>query len=877
MRTAMPTYDRTNTWQRALAAKVDDPNSKERERLRVAFEAVRSRAIPLGEAIAKDLPDYTIHDVTHSDALWEYADLITGLNYELTPCEAFVLGCAFLVHDLGMGLASYPDGHTGIKDLPQWRDTVAGLLRKAGMDEVADTDIDTIDSTVEALAIGDMLRRLHAERAETLAMVSWKGTEPNQFFHLIEDADLRNAFGPIIGKIAYSHWWSVDVVAKQFINVMGAQVGFPPSWTIDPLKLACILRCADYAHVDERRAPPFLLALNRPSGESEAHWKFQGKLYQPRLEGDRLVFTAKSGFGVSDAAAWWTCFDSLAAIDLELRKVDSLLADTRRNRFAARGVSQVDEASRLSKLIQTDGWRPVDAKIRVSAVAEVVGRLGGQELYGDILTPPLRELIQNAADAVRARRLIDKRGADWGEIRVTTGNDSDGVWIQVEDTGIGMSETVLTGPLLDFGTSFWNTSLMQEQLPGLASRGFQPTGRYGIGFFSLFMWGGRVHVTSQRFDMGRSETLTLMFNKGLKERPILRLAKTDEHIPDGGTRVKVWFSNADDFTRLTSEEGTPKLSMAQLCARLAPTLDVTIRVDGEIAVTANDWLNISDEALLMRISPPSHYRLRKTTQRDDNLQQGPLSILYSSKGRPMGRARITVARINYWNSRGILSVGGFAACGLSGIGGILVGVSDRATRDAATPTICPIAFNEWANAQRQELLKKGYDPEILYNLTQTFAALGLDLSGMPIARANSGWVTPEQISKIASTLDEILFIDDLSYGIVGERISELTLKNGVFSMESGVRPIGQSAFDQQETWPPFDGKEKWGKHEFFSRSPQGKIIESIAEGWNSSLTDVLNASTLDSDEEDEDETIRDVGQFAGKPYLLPAIVFKRPK
>ena len=61
----MPSCDKTALWQQALAAKVDDPHSKERERLRVAYENVRARAQPVAEAIAKDLPDYTVHDITH--------------------------------------------------------------------------------------------------------------------------------------------------------------------------------------------------------------------------------------------------------------------------------------------------------------------------------------------------------------------------------------------------------------------------------------------------------------------------------------------------------------------------------------------------------------------------------------------------------------------------------------------------------------------------------------------------------------------------------------------------------------------------------------------------------------------------------------------
>jgi hypothetical protein len=53
------------------------------------------------------MPTYTVHDLTHADALWETASLVTGPDVELNPAEGFVLGAAFLFHDAAMGLAAY--------------------------------------------------------------------------------------------------------------------------------------------------------------------------------------------------------------------------------------------------------------------------------------------------------------------------------------------------------------------------------------------------------------------------------------------------------------------------------------------------------------------------------------------------------------------------------------------------------------------------------------------------------------------------------------------------------------------------------------------------------------------------------------------------
>src|SRR3546814_7262110 len=119
------------------------------------------------------------------------------------------------------------------------------------------------------------------------------------------------------------------------------------------------------------------------------------------------------------------------------------------------------------------------ARLQVSDVPRIVENLGGAKLYGDDPTVSLRELIQNAADAVQARRRFDERDSDYGLISVGLEDRVDGTWLLVEDNGIGMSELVLTGPLLDFGTSFWRSPLAMDEFPGLMAAGMTAIGRLG--------------------------------------------------------------------------------------------------------------------------------------------------------------------------------------------------------------------------------------------------------------------------------------------------------------------------------------------------------------------------------------------------------------
>jgi HSP90 family molecular chaperone len=84
--------------------------------------------------------------------------------------------------------------------------------------------------------------------------------------------------------------------------------------------------------------------------------------------------------------------------------------------------------------------------------------LGGSGLYGNDYSAPIRELLQNSADAVRARRAQNGYGPDpggkAGKISISfskVDQDADRWVLTISDDGIGMDEETLTGDLLDFG------------------------------------------------------------------------------------------------------------------------------------------------------------------------------------------------------------------------------------------------------------------------------------------------------------------------------------------------------------------------------------------------------------------------------------------
>jgi hypothetical protein len=314
----------------------------------------------------------------------------------------------------------------------------------------------------------------------------------------------------------------------------------PPEWSVDPVKVALLLRCADAAHLDQRRAPRFLFTLTNPKGISNLHWKFQTKLAKPQLTEGKLLYTSSSPFSVEDADAWQLCYDALSMVDRELAESDELLHERQSGRLEANGVLAIRSPESLSKYVKVDGWRPLDSDLHVSDVPRLAKTLGGKDLYSFPFAP-LRELLQNAADAIEARSAVEEGFslAD-GLIRVRVKQiATDATLLEIEDNGVGMSERVLASALLDFGTSFWQTERARSEFPGLQSSFHNPRGRYGIGFFSVFMWATQVGVATRKYSDGLDAARVLEFRGGVDHRPIIRIASTSERSTSWTTRVSM--------------------------------------------------------------------------------------------------------------------------------------------------------------------------------------------------------------------------------------------------------------------------------------------------------------------------------------------------
>jgi hypothetical protein len=878
----MSDEENLSIWQESLGLD-EGPHAHLAERLRTSYRAVRVRAQVLNQRIAQDLPDFTVHDMRHVLGVWRLADQLKG-DRQLNPLEGYVLGVAILIHDLGMAVAAYPGGLETVRDDLRWRDALA----VSGSAEAPPESPERI--AAEKSATAAVLRLRHAEHAAELPSVHWEG--PHGPEYLVEDGELRNGLGAPIGEVAASHGRSTDALLEDFRTELGAPAGFPSEWRIDALVLGALLRVADAANVDSGRAPAFDEALQQPSEGSAPHWGFQGLLATAYVKDGSLTFTS-SPFERSQAPAWWLAYETLRMVNAECVAVDQLLRDQGRAPLAASGVSGIGSPRQLANFVRVKGWHPVDATVHVGDVAALVESLGGEALYGANPWVALRELLQNASDAVEAHRSLGGLGKGEGRVLVEVAEGGDGAWLSVEDDGVGMSERVILDGLLDFGHSFWGSSAMLDEFPGLATTGFQSTGRYGIGFFSAFMLGDRVVVTTRGTAGSPSDTQVLEFGRGLSGRPLLRPADASERMNRPGTRVAIRLHSGLDRVDTLAGRAYPSIrSLADLVGMVYPAaeVDLVVREHGvrKRVSLAGDWRTIPFHALLRRVTAGGIDEV--LTMEDDETLASALLIeevrgsvdfighairrharplVDSDTGEVVGRAVLLPTTASFDEAgAGVICAGGLRASALgAAVAGVVHGQPRRASRDEAQPLIGASDLAAWATDQASLIRTVDTTQAIKYQCAEIVRGLGGDVLDLPICRSATGWMSRADLKDVDFPEEIVLVFESALRGEEFEGRSPVTLHPHVFATDF---------FRSEALYPLVSRSERHDDDGVFvsiDRASLGALVaEAVADAWGCAVEDIR------SSEEDHLDVPTEIGIADGRPFIvLEAIKLRPPK
>lgn len=503
-------YNETKLWKSAFSES-QEITKEITDELKREYETMRGRVSHILERIREDFPRLTLHDISHADKLWEIGSIITGPDYPINAYEGFVLGGAFLLHDAALSFDSV-DGKEALQSTEIWKGFASLCRQNKWVSE------EFVEDEADFYAI----RKLHADRAEALATEKIT-IESGVKDYIIQNNYYRTRLGPLIGSIAASHHWPIERLHEldSTFTIGGC--------FINAQKIACILRCADAAHIDDSRAPDYLFNVLKLNRVSYSHWCAQNRLAliveDPTQKGS-LMIKSTMPFVEDDFDAWNVAYDAACVIDREIRDSNTHLESMTPScsTFFAKGISGVESREKFSNYVKAQDWSPSDCNVHISKIADLISSLGGEKLYGkdNKLLIVLRELIQNARDAVVARMELEKDPAYQGRVLVSFEKEGKDVYCSVADNGVGMSNRTLTTSFLDFGSSFWSSSDSLSEFPSLHSTNFSSVGQFGIGFFSVFMVASAVTVNSRKYGDGLDANVEIKFPRGLTLSPIVR-------------------------------------------------------------------------------------------------------------------------------------------------------------------------------------------------------------------------------------------------------------------------------------------------------------------------------------------------------------------
>lgn len=501
--------------------------------------------------------EYTDHGPDHiSSVIDTAAGLITESSWKLlTAADAAALTLAVLLHDCAMHISEdgfmtlvVNDDNKPIEpNDPPWPKLWNSYIHEAArfdgkklLSLFGNTDPVSIPQLQQAsltrrdrMLIGDFLRRHHPRLAFEIAAHGVPAGTSNRLSLTGFDDDFKR----LVGRIARSHGTSIrEAVFQLDKNSRRLSLGSHTTF------LMALLRIADYLQIQASRAPQQVLQTRSLlSPFSQAEWQSHRTVVEvSSIDDDResLYVTAR----LPTATDFVRLKKLLASLQAELDQTWAVLGEVygpidslRDLGLTVRRIkSNIDDVEGFANTVS---YIPVAATF-TAATADLLKLLIGP-LYSDRSQVGIRELLQNALDAVLERRdvAIDSSRSNAGQVpsfdvSISVTKEADGTYLTVADSGIGMTQEVILNYFLRAGASFRFSDAWQKLHTNAdgESRVIR-SGRFGIGALAAYLLGDSVSVTTRGYEQASAIT----FDARIEDTNI-ELRKTSAPI---GTTVRI--------------------------------------------------------------------------------------------------------------------------------------------------------------------------------------------------------------------------------------------------------------------------------------------------------------------------------------------------
>lgn len=483
----------------------------------------------LGRNNTKFFAEYTDHSLEHVQEVLKTAnDLIRNeCRAMIKSGDVAALVLAALLHDCAMHLSI--DGFInlvqsddylieGFSDKPWnvlWLDFLAESRRFSGRKLMAlfgDTEpvrhppMSPQEMTGKDLLLcGEFLRRHHHRLAHEIALFGVPGPGENKL-QLKGTEDTEHIID-LAGVIARSHGLSIrdcfDYLQTHYSNVKVVR-------GLHPVYIMALLRIADILQIRSERAPRQIQQVDQlQSPVSVAEWEMHQAIKDINFhDSPEVVLVVAEPKNVKTYLAVrklldriqyeldraWTVIgeiygsdDSLRHFGLKIRRIHS----------------NIDDLEQFSKRVP---YIPTQASFEVADTDLL--KLLIAPLYGEKPEIGIRELLQNAIDAVRELKEYRKQRSDLtnvdlpdqdGDVLISIDQDEEGKWwVAISDKGIGMTVDTVREYFLKAGASLrrseiWKKTFEDEQGKSRVLR----SGRFGVGALAAFLLGDQIYISTR--------------------------------------------------------------------------------------------------------------------------------------------------------------------------------------------------------------------------------------------------------------------------------------------------------------------------------------------------------------------------------------------
>jgi hypothetical protein len=221
-----------------------------------------------------------------------------------------------------------------------------------------------------------------------------------------------------------------------------------------------------------------------------------------------------------------------------------------------------------------------------------------------------------------------------------------------------------------------------------------------------------------------------------------------------------------------------------------------------------------------------------------------IRFLRATNGDIVGRAFITVGyghHGQHLDLSGVVTVGGLAACSLSGIAGVLTGVPMRASRDAAKPVVDADELKRWAEEQSHLVPALWEDAESQAACAKYIRLCGGDTGELPICRNGGRWCSASEIRSRTDVPDSIVLLDDFAVDFHLQHLDSYTLNENVFVVgTSGIPGLLQC----RVRWPKDTNTDFTWSGGSLPLTLGGAVVEAIAQAWGVDVQAVNRSSQV---------------------------------